>query len=313
MSACTQTEFLPTDSRTLFLTHRLARETARFGPFPQKRGPSRFRLGAFAHLGVTWLGLAQMGRRNALDLRYRKFKVYFNNLPSAFDGFRLLHLTDLHLDGLPEMAEKLADQVNRVAYDQCVITGDFCFGMPGTGFCAYSILAHFFSLLRPARQIFVTLGNHDSARDVPFLESLGLRVLLNESTPIEKDNQHVWVCGVDDPHGLDTHDLESAIAHIPQDDFKILLAHAPEIAQEATLAGIDFYLCGHTHGGQICLPWVGPLVKKSRCRRNQIAGIWQEGSMQGYTSSGVGASSVAARFFCPPEFTLVELNRQKRL
>jgi hypothetical protein len=83
--------------------------------------------------------------------------------------------------------------------------------------------------------------------------------------------------------------------------------HTPEIIEAAALYGIDLYLCGHTHGGQICLPWIGPIIVNANCPRRFTQGVWRYKQVQGYTSAGVGTSGVPVRFFCPPEIALIEL------
>ncbi len=115
--------------------------------------------------------------------------------------------------------------------------------------------------------------------------------------------------GVDDPHYYETDNLEKAMTGVSDDTFSILLAHSPEITRQAAYAGVDVYLCGHTHGGQICLPGGQPLIANSRCPHNQCKGAWKYDTMQGYTSRGVGTSSVDVRFNCPPEITIHTLRR----
>ena len=81
--------------------------------------------------------------------------------------------------------------------------------------------------------------------------------------------------------------------------FKILLVHSPEIIKEAERCGYHFYLCGHTHGGQICIPGIGAVISNANCRRKFISGDWKYYKMQGYTHIGTGASCLPVRFNCP--------------
>jgi predicted MPP superfamily phosphohydrolase len=89
---------------------------------------------------------------------------------------------------------------------------------------------------------------------------------------------------VDDAHYYGCDDLAQAVQAVPSNAFRLLLAHTPEMFDEAAKAGIDLYLTGHTHGGQICLPWIGPLVMNAACPREYTRGHWRHGGMQGYTS-----------------------------
>ena len=151
------------------------------------------------------------------------------------------------------------------------------------------------------------LGNHDVSEEVPALERLGVRMLINEALEVRRGRESAWVIGVDDPHYYGCDDLPTALRAVPSDAFKILLVHTPELIQEAAAAGVDLYLCGHTHGGQVCLPVIGPLLINANCSRAYARGVWQYHTLQGYTNPGVGTSGVPVRFWCPPEIGLVEL------
>ena len=106
-----------------------------------------------------------------------------------------------------------------------------------------------------------------------------------------------------------THNLEAAAAAIPPAAPAILLAHAPEPFRAAASLGFALMLCGHTHGGQICLPGGFALISHSRAPQCVRAGAWRWRQMQGYTSRGAGSSIIAARFNCPPEVTIHCLRR----
>jgi predicted MPP superfamily phosphohydrolase len=154
------------------------------------------------------------------------------------------------------------------------------------------------------------LGNHDFLEIVPTLERLGLRMLLNERVSIVRGSAEIVVAGVDDPHFYGTHDLARALGSVGKDrSFTVLLAHSPEIVADAEKMGVGLYLCGHTHGGQICLPGGLPIIANASCGFRFNSGAWSSGRMRGYTSRGTGFSTAAARFFCPPEIALHTLTR----
>ena len=96
---------------------------------------------------------------------------------------------------------------------------------------------------------------------------------------------------------------------IPDESVSLLLAHSPEIYRHAAYVGFDVMMCGHTHGGQICLPGGIALTFNSSAPRFTGVGAWSYALMQGYTSAGTGSSVVPARFNCPPEVTLHHLRR----
>jgi predicted MPP superfamily phosphohydrolase len=155
------------------------------------------------------------------------------------------------------------------------------------------------------------LGNHDSILMVPELESMGIRVLLNESVAIRRAQAAIHLAGIDDAHYYRADDIPQARCAIPSGAVSILLSHTPEIFRQAAQAGFDVLLCGHTHGGQVCLPGGIPLTIDSDCPRRLAAGPWRHGAMQGYTSRGTGTSIVEVRLNCPPEITLHRLVRQR--
>lgn len=253
-------------------------------------------------------GLYARGHANFLNVRLVEQVWQFPELPDAFDGFRLLQLSDLHLDLDPSLGAVVEQLVTATPHDAAVITGDFrnltdlAFdtAIQATG----KIVRHL------ATDRFGILGNHDFIEKVPDLEADGLPILLNEAVPIQNCDQEIWICGIDDPHFYRTHDLHK-VANVPPDGaFRILLSHSPEVANEAAVLGFDLMLSGHTHGGQICLPGghaiVVPVKKLSR---DLLVGRWSRNAMQGYTSPGTGSCGVAARFYCQPEVTLHVLRK----
>jgi predicted MPP superfamily phosphohydrolase len=131
-----------------------------------------------------------------------------------------------------------------------------------------------------------------------------VRVLLNENTSVMRGADKLWFAGLDDPHFYRTHDFEAARCGIPQSACSILLAHSPEVYDEARHYGFSFMLSGHTHGGQICLPGGIALVRNGRCPHAQFTGPWTYHGLHGYTSRGTGSCGVPARFNCPPEMTV---------
>lgn len=254
------------------------------------------------------VGFYRRGQRNALAVQVRFEDIPCPELPEEFDGFRILHISDTHIDGNPELLGILSRLIEPLEYDLCVITGDF---REGT-FEDWAMPARRMAELRKKirTETYAVPGNHDAIEMVPILEAGGIRMLLNEQVRIERNGQSIRLAGTDDPHYYETDNLDKALEGISDDEFTILLTHSPEIARKAAFAGVDLYLCGHTHAGQICLPGGRPLVANSRCRPDRISGRWQLEEMQGYTSPGAGTSSVNVRFNCPPAITVHRLIRE---
>jgi predicted MPP superfamily phosphohydrolase len=254
-------------------------------------------------------GLARLGRRNALALTVRENEVAVRGLPAAFEGLRVLHLSDLHLDGHEGFGAHIARALSGVAFDVCAVTGDFRFLEVG----AYDHIHAELEALAPALACpfgtWGVMGNHDFIEMVPMLEQSGIRMLLNEAVALASERERLWLVGLEDPHFYGLHDFDKGLRGVPAEGARVLLIHSPEVIPEASARGFGLYLSGHTHGGQICLPggWA-PLVN-ARCARRYIAGGWRVDGMAGYTSAGVGASGVFARFFCPPEIVVHRLVR----
>jgi predicted MPP superfamily phosphohydrolase len=142
---------------------------------------------------------------------------------------------------------------------------------------------------------------------VPGLESMGIRMLLNENEPMGREGEHIYLAGIDDAHYYRVDNIEKAASEIPDEAFSILLSHTPEIYRQAAHAGFDLLLSGHTHGGQICMPGAIPITLDSVLPRHMGSGAWEYQGMAGYTSVGVGSCIVAVRLNCPPEITLHRL------
>lgn len=259
------------------------------------------------HTALKLLGLRERARRNTLRIQLRRRVVALPRLPAAFDGFALLHLSDLHLDVGAAFQQALIERVRGVAHDACVITGDFRYRTSGPVEEALGALA----ALRPhlGDEVLAVLGNHDSIRMVPAMEALGLRVLLNESVALRRGAAALFVAGIDDAHHFQAHNLHKAAEHIPADGCALLLSHAPEPYRQAAHCGFDLMLCGHTHGGQLCLPGGIPVLTCSGAPRALARGAWRHGAMQGYTSVGCGSSVLDVRLNCLPEITVHTLVR----
>ncbi len=262
---------------------------------------------------LTWLfkifGLWEKGQQNALNIQLIEKDFRFTGLPEEFDGFRILYITDLHLDGLTGLTERLIELVKNTDVDLCLIGGDLRMKLYGpTGPCIKE-LRKVISHIKPKGDILGVLGNHDCIEMIPDLEEAGIIMLVNESWPIQQGQTRIWVAGVDDPHYYRLDNAQQACRDIPDGAFTILLAHSPETYKKASLEKTDLYLCGHTHGGQVCLTDNRPIFTNSRAPRLTSVGEWRFGKMLGYTSRGVGPSSIPVRFNCPGEVNLITLHR----
>jgi predicted MPP superfamily phosphohydrolase len=262
-----------------------------------------------SHFVIEWVlkltGLYWRGKKNAERITIQKNAIASEHLPAVFDGFTILHISDLHADMNEAAMANLGALLEGIAYDLCVITGDF----RGKTFGPFEPALRQIQKVRRALNgpIYAILGNHDTIRMTPGLERMGIRVLLNESYAIERGDARIHLVGVDDAHFYRADNLEKATATVPHDEFSILLSHTPEIYRQAAHAEFNVLLAGHTHGGQICLPGGIPITLDSKLPRSLGSGPWVYGNMNGYTSVGAGSSLVPVRFNCPPEVTLHRL------
>jgi hypothetical protein len=256
-------------------------------------------------------GLYWRGHKNTERIEVRHNYIEREDIPAAFDGFTILHISDLHADLNPGPMRRLIEILAEARYDVCVLTGDYRGQTFGPFDAALDGVALVCSCLRPP--VYGVLGNHDTIRMVPALEEMGIRMLLNESETITLDGQHLYLAGIDDAHYYRADNIQNAASRIPHDEFSILLSHTPEVYRQAAHADFKLVLSGHTHGGQVCLPGSIPITLDSVLPRYMGAGPWKYKNMSGYTSVGVGTSIVPVRFNCPPEITLHHLRRTSLL
>ncbi|MBU0499836.1 MAG: metallophosphoesterase [Gammaproteobacteria bacterium] len=250
-------------------------------------------------------GLYKRGWRNTLDIQVRLNEVPIRGLPQTFEGLTLLHISDLHADMNPPAMQALAALAGELEYDLCVLTGDYrakTYGPIDEALRGMEILC-----ARLHNPIYGVLGNHDSIRMLPGLEGMGVSVLLNDAIRLERGDEWIYLVGIDDAHYYRVDNIQKAARDVPPEAVSILLSHTPEIYRQAAHAGFDLMLCGHTHGGQICLPGGVPVTLDAKCPRQMGSGPWHYHDMLGYTSVGAGTCIVSVRLNCPPEVTLHRL------
>jgi predicted MPP superfamily phosphohydrolase len=287
----------------------------RFTP-PQ---PSLFTRRSFLKgTGVTAAGLALYSgefARHELDIVERPIAI--NNLPTSFHGFRIVQFSDIHLDEYTEpfFLERIVRRVNVLAPDLVLLTGDFITHGALTFIAGGHALHRCAEILATltAPQRCAVLGNHDVAFSGPTvikaLTAHGTPVLVNQHLPVERNGDRLWLCGVDDP-GYSRPNLDLAIPAKP-DGPVILMAHEPDFADEVIAHPrghlVDFMLSGHSHGGQVRLPFLGPLILPPMGLKYP-EGLYRFNKMQLYVNRGIGTVGLPFRLNCPPEITVITLN-----
>ncbi|MHC5060850.1 MAG: metallophosphoesterase [Planctomycetota bacterium] len=250
------------------------------------------------------------GVRNALDVRVEEVAIALKSLPAGFNGTRVLFITDLHIDGMDSLAEKIIGITEGIDYDFCILGGDYSFTRAHQGSLAYSRMSRVATKLQAKSRVFAILGNHDRYSVAQLLEQCGAEVLVNDNVCLEKNGDKMYLAGLDDCHYYGADDIESADAGIENGTFKMMVCHSPAGYEQSARAGYSLYLAGHTHGGQICLPGGIVVVRGATVPGRFLKGKWRYNGMCGYTSRGAGASGVAVRYFCPPEITLITLTKE---
>jgi predicted MPP superfamily phosphohydrolase len=228
-------------------------------------------------------------------------------LPAAFDGYCVAHLTDLHIGEFDPLGRGLhwADRANAAQPDLCVVTGDFV--TSGTGF--YTHAARVVGRLRAPDGVFACMGNHDQTDNdslTALLEERGTVVLRNQWRSIRRGEAELVVAGLDDRYRGEP-DLDATLAGRPSGVPTVLLSHDPYVGEDAARRGVQLVLSGHTHGGQIGIPWIGDRANLTLVMRQPRSGLHRMGDTQHYISSGLGTTGPPLRLGVPPEIVLLVL------
>lgn len=254
-------------------------------------------------------GFNKLGKRNALNIAKTNLELSFPELPKSFDGFSILHLSDLHIDALEELPDAILKAIDDEKFDICVITGDYRFSTEGTYKHLIPPLKKISTKLRTEHGTVAILGNHDTCQMLKYQDELQINFLINESIKVKKGDDVITFTGTDDPFKYFTQSAVDALEE-KNEGFKIALIHTTELADFAANNHYRLYLCGHTHAGQICLPGGIPLITHQYEGRNYYKGLWHLNGMTGYTNPGCGVSGIPVRFFSRGEVTKIVLKSE---
>lgn len=246
------------------------------------------------------------------------YTVGSKELPDAFDGYRIAHVSDLHNAEMGDGNEKLLAVLREADPDIIAITGDL---IDSRNTNIEVALAFAEKAMKIAPCYYVT-GNHEArvsecAELKAGLEAAGVVVLENERGEIELSGETITILGVDDPSfntdylfGDSASVVSNTLAEISTDDdgFAVLLSHRPELFDTYVACGVDLALSGHAHGGQFRLPFVGGLVAPNQGLFPKYdSGLYTEGNTNMIVSRGIGNSILPFRFNNRPEVILIEL------
>lgn len=246
-------------------------------------------------------------------------EIALRRWPANFDGFTIALLSDFHYDPYFSIhpIKAAIGMVNELRPDLIALTGDFVskpwVGDPVKAAAAAEPCASLLKQLNAPQGLWAVLGNHDCSTDpdrvTGALEGEKIPVLLNRSVAIERDGERFWLSGVDDVITKGA-DLDAALHDVPKDEPVVLLAHEPDYADHVARYPVDLQLSGHTHGGQVRLPFVGPLYLPELARK-YVWGLYKIGELTLYTNAGLGTVEVPVRLNCPPEITMLTIRRGK--
>ena len=236
------------------------------------------------------------------------YKIPVPNLPEKFNKFRIVHLTDLHYGF--QMSESvirlIIQKVNKLSKNIIVCTGDYIHKKN----CIPHIdrVWPILSQLKAKDGVYTVLGNHDHwgsyKRSIFWLKKSGQNIR-HMAKPIEKNGQRIWIGGSGDLWE-DELGIDIAFQNVPEGECKILLAHNPDTADQNFLTRIDLMISGHTHGGQVKIPWIGtphlPVVNKKYSN-----GFIKAEKCHIFISRGIGWTLMPIRINCPPEIAILEL------
>jgi predicted MPP superfamily phosphohydrolase len=259
--------------------------------------------------GLKITGFYDRGVANALSIDLARVTLKFPALPPAFDGYTILHITDPHLDTLPNFEDQIIKIIENLEVDMCVFTGDYKLSVHGGYLHIIPAMEKIVAKISARDGIVATLGNHDTIFMVNPFEKMGIRVLANETISLNRAGDVIHFTGVDDPHYYFTQMAVEALESSPA-GFKIALIHSPELYDLAEDSGFSLYLAGHTHGGQITLPNKKPIIKHLHNGKHLAKGHWRHHDLVGYTSNGAGTSGIPIRFNTKGEITLFTLQCQ---
>jgi predicted MPP superfamily phosphohydrolase len=273
------------------------------------------RLSVFAFLGFMYT------RRN--NVKIEPVRLAFSNLPPAFNNFKIVLISDLHASFWvgEDYLMSVVDRVNHLEKDLVVVTGDIITGavndfwkrwLPVSDRDYTAMVSRVLGHLKPGNKLAV-LGNHDQwdgleteKRLVSELEKIDIPVLRNNSVPISRGKERLYVAGIDDVWF--TYDLTRAMRDVPAEAFKILLSHSPDIMSDVSNEmQVDLTLCGHTHGGQLAIPYLSHHFLPIDNPQRYMAGLVKEPYGYTYVNRGIGTLVFPLRLGAPPEITHIRL------
>ncbi|MEP7126403.1 MAG: metallophosphoesterase [Byssovorax sp.] len=259
-----------------------------------------------AGLALSFYGV--MVRRRWV--RVRTLEISVPGLGPAFEGYRIAQLSDLHIGGFAPRrhAERWVARANALDVDLVALTGDYV----TTGTAFHHDIAAVVTRLRARDGVFAVMGNHDYFGDgepmMSLLRAGGVTVLRNEHRTLSRGDDRLVIAGVDDTYTRRA-DIARALAGRDERVPLVALAHDPQLFRELARRGAALVLSGHTHWGQLALPFAAERVNVSRLSYRYHAGLYSSGASTLYVHPGLGTTGPPVRLGAPPEITVLRLHR----
>lgn len=261
-------------------------------------------------------------------IQINEFQVILNDLPSEFEGYTILHLSDIHNEEHGTNHKKLVDKIRKIHPDSIVITGDLVDRRRYNQETAISLLKK----VVPLAPVYYVTGNHEwwSGKYEKLRQEIintGTIVLEDEKVILHRGNDEIYLLGLNDPskyykesmrgqqssvgNQILREKLNAIVDTIPSKGIKILLSHRPELFLYYQDADIDLVFSGHAHGGQVRLPGIGGLYAPNQgILPSYTAGIYKEGDCNMVVSRGLGNSVFPIRIGNPREMIVIQLRKR---
>lgn len=248
------------------------------------------------------------------QIEINKFQVVNQDIPKSFDKYRILQITDLHAKDTEKIELNIWKEIESLEFDMVVITGDIVDSTPD------AIVPHLGEIEKLSSQglvVFVN-GNHDTynysyyRKLVRYLKEVGVVILENESLEVKKNNEIINIIGSSDYTNTDYTPVFNEINRLDPQGFNLLLSHQPYIFDEINRNQVDLLMTGHTHGGQLRLPFLPVLYAPGRRPFPEYGYGWYEkNESKMFISKGLGATGILPfRFYNRPELVIYELNKK---
>jgi predicted MPP superfamily phosphohydrolase len=238
----------------------------------------------------------------------RNVEVPVRGLAPELDGYTIAQLSDLHIGALTPLwwAQRWASAANAAAADLVAITGD----MVTSGVAFHEDIAELVGGLRAKDGTYVIMGNHDYFGEgeplVSLLRGRGAHVLRNQGVVLERDGARLFLAGMDDTWTKRAN-LEASLADRPEGVPTVLLAHDPERFPSAVKKNVEVVLSGHTHGGQVAMPFLARFINASKLAHRYHVGLYKDGDSTLYVHPGLGTTGPPIRLGVAPVIALIKL------